>query len=112
MLPAAHRLRRRAEFVAAARRGRRAARRTVAVSILDSPGNGDPTRIGFVVGRQVGGAVVRNRVRRRLRALVAARLDQLPPGSRVVVRALPGAQEVTYAQLAEELDSVLTRGAR
>jgi len=53
------------------------------------------TRVGFVVSRQVGGAVVRNRVKRRLRALarplVMADARQNPQKYSVVVRALPPA---------------------
>jgi ribonuclease P protein component len=48
-------------------------------------------RVGFVVGRSVGGAVTRNRVRRRLRHLVAAELTRTPDGVGIVVRALPRA---------------------
>ena len=43
-----------------------------------------PTRAGFVVSRAVGGAVVRNQVKRRLRALLADRLPTLPAGSQIV----------------------------
>jgi ribonuclease P protein component len=65
--------------------------------------------VGFVVSRAVGAAVVRNRVRRRLRHLVADQLDRIPPGSRVVVRALPGSAVATYDQLGAALVAALDR---
>ena len=52
---------------------------------------GPQSRVGFVVSKAVGGAVVRNRVKRRLRHLVAAELGDAATGLDVVVRALPGA---------------------
>ena len=61
-------------------------------------------RVGFVVSRAVGGAVVRNRTKRRLRALVAARLDRLPDGVDVVVRANPPAGTASSRELAAALD--------
>lgn len=82
-------------------------------------------RVGFVVSRAVGGAVVRNRVTRRLRALVAERLDQLTspsPGAAVspcgngepigaatllVVRARPAAATASFVELARDLDAAL-----
>lgn len=70
------------------------------------------TRAGFVVGRKVGGSVVRHRVLRRLRALLRTRLDELPQGARVVVRALPAAAGGNSAELARELDRALDRAAR
>ncbi len=42
-------------------------------------GERSPTRAGFVVSKAVGGAVVRNKVKRRLRHLMRERVDQLPP---------------------------------
>jgi ribonuclease P protein component len=66
-------------------------------------------RAGFVVSRAVGGAVVRNAVTRRLRALVRERIDQLPAGSLLVVRALPSAGVATFAELGAQLDSCLAR---
>ena len=50
-----------------------------------------PSQIGFVVGKTVGNAVTRNRVRRRLRHLAAAQLAVTPEPVSVVVRALPRA---------------------
>jgi len=66
-------------------------------------------RAGFVVSKAVGGAVVRNKVKRRLRHLMRDRIAQLPPGSLVVVRALPGAGGADQAQLARDLDAALQR---
>ena len=70
---------------------------------------GQPPRVGFVVSKAVGGAVVRNRTKRRLRALMAARLDTLPAGTDVVVRANPVAAQADSAQLSAELDRVLPK---
>lgn len=111
MLDRAHRLRRRDEFTAATRAGRRAGRATLVVH-LHRTDQADPPRAGFVVSRTVGGAVVRNRVRRRLRHLVRAHLAELPTGSRLVVRALPAAATAPPDQLAEDLAAALRTAAR
>lgn len=68
-------------------------------------------RAGFVVSKAVGNAVVRHRVSRRLRHLVAERLDTLPPGAALVVRALPPARDASSGELGADLDSAL-RAAR
>jgi len=69
---------------------------------------GDQIRVGFVVGRPVGSAVVRNRVKRRLRHLAAAELERTPSGVDVVVRALPGADTSAHA-LAGDLGTAWQR---
>lgn len=65
-----------------------------------------PARAGVVVGRNVGGAVVRSRVKRRLREVLRARLEELPDGSLTVIRALPGA-DVPYTQIETWVGSAL-----
>ncbi len=60
-----------------------------------------------MAGRRVGPAVVRNRVKRQLREQVRARLESLPPGSLLVVRALPGAAEATFTELGSWVESGL-----
>ena len=60
-----------------------------------------------MVSRAVGAAVVRNRVRRQLRHLVAARLGGLPAGTTLVVRALPSAAAASWSELGSALDSAL-----
>ncbi|GLZ81161.1 ribonuclease P protein component [Actinorhabdospora filicis] len=105
MLPKAARLRNRADF-SATMRGRRAARGAVVVHLKQGDG-AHGARAGFVVSKAVGGAVVRNRVKRRLRHLVAERLPAWTPGTDVVVRALPLAAERGYAELAADLDAAI-----
>lgn len=61
------------------------------------------------MSKAVGGAVVRNKVKRRLRHLMRDRVAQLPPGSLVVVRALPGAGDADHVQLAQDLDAAIRR---
>jgi len=69
-----------------------------------------PARFGFTVSKKIGGAVVRNRVRRRLRALVAG-LDpaQVRQGCDYVLIARPGAVERSYCDLKADLDQALAR---
>ena len=109
MLAAAQRLRRSTDFAAAVRGGRRSGRGTVVVHLLlDEPAYASVARAGFVVSKAVGKAVVRNRVKRRLRHLVRPRLAALPPGARLVVRAQPAAASASYDTLGADLDAALT----
>ena len=110
MLAAAQRVRRSADFADTIRTGRRAGRGAVVVHLTvpaAQPTEPAPARAGFVVSKAIGGAVVRNLVRRRLRHLARARLVDLPAGSALVVRALPGAADRPYAQLGADLDGAL-----
>jgi ribonuclease P protein component len=68
------------------------------------PADRPAPRVGFVVSKAVGGAVVRNRTKRVLRHLVAARLTRIPPGCDLVVRANPAASAATTPELAADLD--------
>jgi len=114
VLPVPHRLRRRRDFGVATRRGRRAGSATLvahlALPATDAPVTvASPPQVGFVVSAAVGPAVVRNRVRRRLRHLAADQLRRLPDGALLVLRALPAAAAASSAQLGADLVSVLER---
>lgn len=108
MLPRARRVNRPADFRRVLRRGRKAGRRHLVLHV--HPGTDDrPARAGLVVGRGVGCAVVRHRISRRLRHLLADRLDRLPGGTDVVVRAQPAAASASSAELGSDLDAALSR---
>jgi ribonuclease P protein component len=87
------------DFQRTTRRGVRVGRPTLVVHAARIPddamkgasaGRSAP-RFGFVVNGAVGNAVIRNRVKRRLRHLAAAHLAGTPAGIDIVVRALPRA---------------------
>ena len=109
MLPAESRMRRRRDFTMAVRRGSRSGRALLTGHLLVPAGEeNSPPRAGLVVSRSVGTAVVRNKVRRRLRVLVREYLSSLPRGSLLVVRAHPQAATASQADLAAELDLVMS----
>ncbi len=64
----------------------------------------DPPRVAFAIGRRVGGAVVRNRLRRRLREL--ARASALPGGA-WLVSAGPAAGTASFTELRSWWDAAV-----
>jgi ribonuclease P protein component len=111
MLPAGRRVRRRRDF-AAALRGYRAGGSLVTVHMAVPNDGAGTVRVGFIVSKAVGTAVVRNAVKRRLRHLIAARLDAFPRGAVVLVRAHAGAATPSSKQLAVALDDAIARIVR
>jgi ribonuclease P protein component len=66
-------------------------------------------RAGFVVGKAVGNSVVRHRVTRRLRAVVAGELHRLPATADLVVRARPESADADSTMLRRDLVAGLDR---
>ena len=78
--PAPTRLKRRAEFLRAASKGRKAVATGLVLQAL--PRSDDlPARVGFTVTKKVGNAVVRNRTRRRLKEAARLLLSEIDVGS-------------------------------
>src|SRR5438128_1797374 len=100
-------MRRRAEFSAAIDTGSKTGRPLLVGHLLVRAGVDEPPRIGLTVSRAVGPAVVRNRVKRRLRHLAAGYLQSLPEGSLLVLRANPQAATASQADLAAELGPIV-----
>ena len=110
MLARGNRITRGAEYKAVVRGGARcAAPHTVTYVITTSEDR--PPRFGFIVSKQVGTAVTRNTVRRRLKAVCAEALPRVRPGADVVIRALPTAATADFAALRSEVTRCLTRRA-
>jgi ribonuclease P protein component len=107
VLASAHRLTRAEDFSSVVRGGARFGGGTVVIHLLgpDAAGVGmTSARAGFIVPKSVGNAVTRNRVKLRLREIVRALLhDEIPDGTRAIVRALPGAGSARYADLATQV---------
>jgi ribonuclease P protein component len=68
--------------------------------------------VAFAIGRRTGTAVVRNRIRRRLRAALAelALVDQVPAGA-AVVTAGPGVATAPFGSVRHDLARALARAA-
>jgi ribonuclease P protein component len=117
---AADRLHRRGDFLRAQRDGRRRQTPHFVIYLLsattesDAPeaSNGMAARLGVTVSRRIGGAVVRNRVKRRIRECFRRELRTLlPPGSDLVVIARTGAGELDTAAIRDELDAAVRKVA-
>jgi ribonuclease P protein component len=103
----AYRLRRNADFQRV-----RSARRSWAHPLLvlyAAPNDGEPTRVGISAGKRVGGAVVRNRVRRRIREAVRRRHPELRAGHDLVFIARPPSAEADWPALRGAAEELLRR---
>ncbi len=102
-----HRLAQRTQFERMRRMGRAW---TESRLVLVTLSNDLPySRFGFVVGKRVGKAVLRNRIKRRMREAVAARLSRIPPGWDIVLVARTGIVGADFWSIAETLDALLVR---
>ena len=77
-----------------------------------APNEQDYVRVGITVSRRVGNAVVRNRVRRRVREALRARVQQLTQGTDVLVIARPALAHAGWSELCNALDEVLRRSTQ
>ena len=101
--PRSSRLRKRADFLRVQRSGaRRKLRHTVVCLTVRTEAEPCPARFGLTVSRKVGPAVVRNRVKRRLREAIR-RHRGLLSGVDVVFIALPSAARASYAALCTDV---------
>ncbi len=100
-------LRRPGDFAALQRGG---TSRAHPLLVLRAVRNGlDRTRVGYSTGRRLGTAVVRNRIRRRLRAIVRGLSSRIEAGWDVLIVARPAAVDASYEQLTAALERLLRR---
>jgi ribonuclease P protein component len=98
--PRARRLTRPSEFERVKKEGRVERGKFVMIGALPAPDNG--ARAGFVTSKRVGSAVLRNRVRRRLREIVRKHQHALRPSFWIVTIARPAAARVPHRELEDE----------
>jgi ribonuclease P protein component len=106
-MPAFPMLRHKADFDALARSGTARSNRLLVLRTLRT--NRTETRVGLSTPRSLGGAVQRNRVRRRLRELIRERRGGIGAGWDLLLIARPEAALASHAELREALGSLLER---
>jgi ribonuclease P protein component len=78
---------------------------------LSQPDSPDGPKVGFTASKAVGSAVVRNRMKRRLREAVRLHLAELPARFRVVLNARKPLAEAEFAQVEREIQTLFRRCA-
>jgi ribonuclease P protein component len=101
------RLSRSADFERVYREGRSHASRYLIVYAFPRSEDDEPPRLGVSVGRKLGGAVQRNRVKRLLREAFWARADELAPGLDFVIVARPDAGALVEADGEQGIEAAL-----
>jgi ribonuclease P protein component len=111
-----HRLSRSRDFDAVYRQGKSVSTRFLVLYWFERREDRDEApRVGIAVPRKIGGAVVRNRVKRRLREAWRAQLERIPAGRDYVLVARPGIAESADRQgldwLTERVGEALGKAA-
>jgi ribonuclease P protein component len=110
-----HRLSRSRDFDAVYRHGRSVSTRFLVLYWFDRAEDGEEPRLGIAVPKQLGGAVVRNRIKRQLKETWRAMLERVPPGKDYVLIARPGLPEAVEARgfewLGERVEEVLQKAS-
>lgn len=97
-------LRRRSDFTRVQRRGKRQVGPLFVLLATEARG---ASRVGITVSKAIGNAVVRNRLRRRVKAILDRSAFGAPPYRDVLLIARPGAGEAEFTAVAEELGRLL-----
>ncbi|MEE1049809.1 MAG: ribonuclease P protein component, partial [Clostridia bacterium] len=91
------------EFQRLYRRGKSAVRPTLVMYAIDT--KGDKIRLGITAGKKIGGAVCRNRAKRRIRELFRITQDELKCGKDICIVARGRILDVTYEKLVKDFRS-------
>jgi ribonuclease P protein component len=110
-----HRLSRSRDFDAVYRQGRSVSTRFLVLHWFAREEDGAGPRLGLAVPKAVGPAVVRNKMKRRLREAFRARLGELPRNQDYVLVVRPGLAEAVdtrgFDWLGERVDEILGKAA-
>ncbi len=105
--PRACRLLRRADYDRVYKDGRR--RTSQHFVVFYRTNSGESSRLGISVKRALGGAVVRNRIRRRIREIFRTHRQEIQPGWDIVIHPRSSVATADFAPLSTELVSLLQK---
>ena len=105
MLANEHRLRRKNDFASVFKKGKGFKKDFVFLKVIKNKLR--ESRFGFIVGNKVSKkAVVRNKIKRRLRGIVEKNLDRVKKGFDIIVVALPGLEKKSFQEINNTIDSL------
>jgi ribonuclease P protein component len=100
------RLRKHADYQRVYQASRRYSSQSMSYFFREREGRDSQPRVGLTTGRVLGGAVDRNRIRRRMREAVRLHLGKLPPRVDVVLHPRRSVLEVEFPRLEREVASI------
>ena len=112
MFPRECRLLRRADFEAVYRGGRRRTSRHFVIFLVPRESPQAPSRFGSSVKRALGGAVLRNRIRRRIREILRLHRQEFLTGWDIVIHPRASVATAPFVPLAEELSTLIAQAVR
>ena len=108
--PKTKRLLKHADFDRVYREGKRQVSRNLSVFYLLPQANaGDAVRVGITVGRALGGAVARNRIKRRMREAVRRHLHELTGAMDVVINPRKSVADLDIVELEKEVEQAFRK---
>ena len=111
MLAQRNRLRKASDF-ALASKGMRVSGENFLLYVATPSGSehaGASVKVGLIVGKNVGGSVIRHRVSRQIRHAIAPHLEQFPSGTLLLFRAHPGAANSAEKNLGNEISALVAK---
>lgn len=102
----AYRVKSESDFQKVFKQGKSCANRKFVVYTLDKPDN-QHFRVGLSVGKKIGNAVTRNRIKRQLRAALYQLKNQLKPNQDFIIIARPAVKDLPMNDIQANLIHVL-----
>lgn len=97
------------EFQAVYTKGRSVANRAAVLYVLPQKPADTVSQVGFAAGKKLGKAVVRNRIKRRIKEAVRLVWSRVKPGYRLIVIARQAAKDMPFPQLQERITELFER---